>query len=210
MLPHLFVCVCFLALKVIHPFIFKLGWALSIFYMTLALPPPPPVHWTKKAQFSFSVSFLLSSYNNNLVNILQDCRQTERGGYRQTVSLFVCGLSPLIHWCLTTSSPPYCSPNSLQVPHFFPDLFFPPCLYSYSPLCENAQMLNVIGCAHTKNVWHSLKHLSSSHTLLYPPAFLTVWNPFTAAPLPFLLFMPFIGFITIHFATSPPNSLLLP
>lgn len=95
----------------------------------------------------------------------------------------MCGLSPLIHWCLTTSSPPYCSPNSLQVPHFFPDLFFPPCLYSYSPLCENAQMLNVIGCAHTKNVWHSLKHLSSSHSLLYPPAFLTVWNSFTAFAL---------------------------
>lgn len=138
--------------------------------------------------------------------------QTDRERRLQTncVSLFVCGLSPLIHWCLTISSPPYCSPNSLQVPHFFPDLFFPPCLYSYSPLCENAQMLNVIGCAHTKNVWHSLKHLSSSHSLLYPPAFLTVWNPFTAVPLPFLLFMPFIGFITTHFATSPPNSLLLP
>lgn len=98
----------------------------------------------------------------------------------------VCGLSPMIHLCLTTPSSPFCPLNSLDAPHFFSrSLSFHPISTPTLSLCSDAK------CQWTRTYQKyptQSEHLSSSHSLLYVSGYLMLHNsapPFTAAPLPF-------------------------
>lgn len=77
----------FWRLKVIPPFIFKLGWALSRICVALTLFLFSAI-LNKNSPTFFLCVLVLHSYNNTLVNLLWECRDRQR--VQAMVKLCVC------------------------------------------------------------------------------------------------------------------------